>query len=596
MLHAHFVGIDEVIDELCDAIAVWYLMPQVLDRPVVVNLWGMTGVGKTDLVRRLVRALHLQDRFVEIELSHTDSDDKPALVADRRREEGLLDGRPAVLLFDEVQRFRTVTPAGDPVTRTRFADFWELLSDGRLSRRGSADLEWMIASLRDQVGDVERRRAKGKRDDDEIGLWRARSLQHTLGLADSLETLDRLSHRDALGLLEQARRDKRLREPVDCSRHLIIVSGNLDEAFAMAGDTDEAHVDADIFAAHTAEIGVVEIKRALRRRFTPEQVARFGNVHLVYRSLRRTDFEQLIAREIRRLTSAAMSNFNVHVKVSTEVHELVYRNGVFPVQGVRPVLSTVGDVVATPLARLIFEAVRDGADHVHLDHDAKTAELVGTVGGRQIRTAYQGRVDRVRRRALPDRLACVAVHEAGHAIAYAALFGLAPLQLTARAAGADTDGFHYRHGVEATRDSLLDLAVVALAGGQAEELVFGTGHASSGRRADRSDATELVLDAVRRYGFAKWALDYGLDNEYATDAAVAEPHAEKLLRRQVRRCDDLLRLHRGALLALARALVTEGSLSPEHVSLLLADHGLPAEVRPEGHEWTPPYAALLATC
>ncbi|MGB2700695.1 MAG: hypothetical protein WBC31_10050, partial [Candidatus Phosphoribacter baldrii] len=42
MLHAHFVGIDAVIDELCDAVAVWYLMPEVLSRPLVVNLWGMT--------------------------------------------------------------------------------------------------------------------------------------------------------------------------------------------------------------------------------------------------------------------------------------------------------------------------------------------------------------------------------------------------------------------------------------------------------------------------------------------------------------------------------------------------------------------------
>ena len=41
---------------------VCYAMPQVLSRPVIVNLWGMTRVGKTDLIRRLVKALDIQDR------------------------------------------------------------------------------------------------------------------------------------------------------------------------------------------------------------------------------------------------------------------------------------------------------------------------------------------------------------------------------------------------------------------------------------------------------------------------------------------------------------------------------------------------------
>ena len=71
-LKRFFIGIDGVIDELIDAIAVWYIMPEVLTRPAIINLWGMTGVGKTDLVRRLVKQLEIQDRFVEIELSNGD--------------------------------------------------------------------------------------------------------------------------------------------------------------------------------------------------------------------------------------------------------------------------------------------------------------------------------------------------------------------------------------------------------------------------------------------------------------------------------------------------------------------------------------------
>ncbi len=45
-LQEAFVGIDDVIDELIDGIRVWYLMPEVLSHPVILNLWGMTRVGK----------------------------------------------------------------------------------------------------------------------------------------------------------------------------------------------------------------------------------------------------------------------------------------------------------------------------------------------------------------------------------------------------------------------------------------------------------------------------------------------------------------------------------------------------------------------
>ena len=58
-LKREFIGIDYIIEELVDYIQIWYLMPEILTRPIIVNLWGMTGVGKTDLIRKLVSKLDL---------------------------------------------------------------------------------------------------------------------------------------------------------------------------------------------------------------------------------------------------------------------------------------------------------------------------------------------------------------------------------------------------------------------------------------------------------------------------------------------------------------------------------------------------------
>ena len=59
-LKNHFIGLDNIIDNIFANIEIWYIMPELLTRPIVVNLWGMTGVGKTDLIRRLIRELNFE--------------------------------------------------------------------------------------------------------------------------------------------------------------------------------------------------------------------------------------------------------------------------------------------------------------------------------------------------------------------------------------------------------------------------------------------------------------------------------------------------------------------------------------------------------
>ena len=50
-LKKEFIGIDKQIDEIMDNVRTWYVYPQLQIRPIVINLWGMSGVGKTSLIR-----------------------------------------------------------------------------------------------------------------------------------------------------------------------------------------------------------------------------------------------------------------------------------------------------------------------------------------------------------------------------------------------------------------------------------------------------------------------------------------------------------------------------------------------------------------
>jgi cell division protease FtsH len=415
-------------------------------------------------------------------------------------------------------------------------------------------------------------------------------MRRSLGIRGELADMAELSYDDAIRQMEAAVASKRVYEPIDCSRCLVIVSGNLDEAFTMAREGSETDVDADIFHAFTSKITMVDIKTALTKRFKPEQVARFGNTHLIYRSLRRTDFEALIGREMRRIEANAAEAFGITLRIDASVDALVYRNGVFPVQGVRPVFSSVADIVETNLAKLLFVALMDDHRQITLRYDPVGQQLVGDVGDERRSMPYVGRIDKIRNDSLVDKVANVAVHEAGHAVAYALLFGLAPLQLTARVAATYVGGFTFPHQIYETSASLLHQVQVLLAGGLAEELVFGNDHASVGRNNDRERSTEIIIDFVRRYGFDReFQANYMLDFAYGMDRSVPEPDIEKMMTRLVAETKQLLSEHRALLSGLGAELARQGSLTAADVAALMARHGITAAVRPEGFQWMPDY-------
>jgi predicted Ser/Thr protein kinase len=76
-LKAEFFGIDGVIDQLVDAISSWFLTPELQDRPMVVNLWGLTGVGKSSLVMRLSELLDLSKDTYVFDLGEQQSGNSP---------------------------------------------------------------------------------------------------------------------------------------------------------------------------------------------------------------------------------------------------------------------------------------------------------------------------------------------------------------------------------------------------------------------------------------------------------------------------------------------------------------------------------------
>ena len=597
-LKLNFVGIDDTIDSLLDYIQIWYLLPEILTRPIIVNLWGMTGVGKTDLVRRLVKILDFQDRFTEVELSNIDSTSWSSSVAAILNNNGINDSKPAIVLFDEIQRFNTLNPDGTPIQSTKFTDFWELLSDGKLSKRERDNLDAYLQSYMFQQKDMKRRKARGEEGVDEnpmMNHYEAQDLKGMLQLDMDVEAMADLSQIQMLDLIQQAKRKKKIYEPVDHSKTLILISGNLDEAFHMAHQTSEADIDADIFHAFTQKITIVDIKNALSRKFRPEQVARFGNIHLIYRSLKKENFEQLIVQEINHIIQKTRTEFGIALHVDRSIHKLVYRNGVFPVQGVRPVFSSIVDILETNLSKFLFIALTKQHQDIAIHYNFDTSHICAQIGPAQESLPFVGRIDQVRNSNLADTIANISVHEAGHAVVYMSLFKLAPLQLKSKVASSYAGGFTFPHQIHETEQNLVYKIQIYLAGGIAEELIFGKENASIGRSHDREQATALAVDYIRKYGFnPKYQANYVLEHGYAMDKYKTDIDVEAMLTHLCSETHQLLEQTIELLQGLSLQLSARGSLTAHEVATIALQHGTIVTVREEGYLQIPPYNNFIS--
>ncbi len=594
-LKQEFIGIDYIIEELINYIQIWYLMPQILSRPVIINLWGMTGVGKTDLIRKLIKKLEYQDRFVEIELSNGESSWN-STVSSILESNNINDGKPSVILFDEIQRFYTIDPEGKTVANTRFTDFWELLSDGRLAKKDAKEAidEYF---QRYMYANKQRQKRKNKpieptnpaepveEEDTTVGLWEASSLKKLFEIdSDILEIAD-MKEEDMVRLIQQSRDKKRVYEPINHSQTLLIISGNLDEAYSMSNETEQADVDADIFRAYTEKITIIDIKKALSRKFKPEQVARFGNIHLIYKSLRRADFENLIDTEIAKIIKKNKEHFGIDIEISKALNTLIYQNGVFPVQGVRPVFSSITDIIEANLSTFIFEAFMDNLMFIKMDYDTEKQELIGNLAEkREIRIPYIGKIDQIRKDNTEAMVANISVHEAGHALVYGILFGLAPLQLKSRISTNYASGFNFPHQIHFTKENMLQKVKVYLAGNIAEELVFGEKHLTISGSFDNEDATCLVIDYLRKYAFDdNFKAYYALGGPYTMDSSVTDWFTEKMIRNLGDEVRQLLSENLNFLVTLAKELSQKGSLKPEEVALISQQFGHNFEVKNENY-------------
>ena len=517
-LKTQFVGIDEVIDKFINSVKIWYILPEVQSRPVIVNLWGITGVAKTDLVRKFVNFIDFSDKFCEIQMDSKEGTSTLEAYLETTFESAEMQG---ILLLDEIQRFRTVNEDGKENSSSKFQDLWMLLSDGVFQSNSNIKQELMRMIIEEDFWD-ERSTAntEDKKDTDEekspeddkdkkrikafkyrMHFYEASRLKKLLKLSEDVSKIMTLNKEEELALIKEKLSNKETFQGRKYSNLLIIISGNLDEAFRMAGglSVGDSDLDADVFHAFSKTIDIVKIKNALRNRFKPEQIARLGNIHIIYPIPNRASYSSIIKQKVALIVNEIRNKHKISIKIDKSVLDVIYQNGVFPAQGVRPLLSTISAILENSLPEFLFEYLNQGSKQpIKLSYS--DSYLRATIGKKEVKYLIPRVLDDIKKTQTINYRSLVSIHEAGHAVAYAILFRTVPTQIVSNTANSENGGFIGTHNNLGSKENMRNNIIVSLAGRVAEEIIFGEKNITAGASSDYFYATSVVSQMVRKVG------------------------------------------------------------------------------------------------
>jgi cell division protease FtsH len=589
-LKKKFVGIDCAIDEFFQAVEGWYLLPEVLTRPTIVNIWGITGVGKTALVEEFVRELKLIDRFSKLELGKTGTRSSSVLEM-FLSSSNVKSGEQNIIFFDEIQNFRTREHGtGKEITEQDYTDFWELLNTGHLN---------LFTEIRDYLESFSS--SLSYKDEKLVkDTWYGRHSEELEKLKTMMkleETPKEIANWPIYKMCQVLRKhSNKVITKLDCTKSLIIVAGNIDEAYRFSALVNEIDIDADEFYKKSKDINFLHVKKALLEKFRPEQIARLGNIHITYPCLNKKAYLKLIDMKLSESIDSVKEKTGLTVELDDSVTQLIYNNGVFPAQGARPVFTSIREMFENHIPKMVLHAMDTNSRKVTISY-ADSELTVKPPRKEALHIPCEGKVSSLKLAYTDDELASTAVHEAGHAIVFAALYNAAPLALNINSVSGDKLGYTILPKVFMTANDAESDAAIALAGMLAEKLIFGKENVSAGSEEDIRDATRTLCLAVRVFGMhaeipARIRSEGMAEVEEAiTDIDATNQEVLRLLSKSKDVTEKILEDHKELLIEVATRLRDVGQLKDTEFIDICAEYGLDSLQRIE--KLIPAYNDLL---
>ncbi|SHG97243.1 cell division protease FtsH [Chryseolinea serpens] len=625
-LKERFIGLDNVIDEMIATVMPWYLFPEAQLRPTVINLWGLTGSGKTALVQALVELLNHQKLYSHIDMGEFESDSAKWMKKILTDDLAFFHDKPAIICLDEFQFARTLDADDKELGKDKLRVVWDLLDTGKIEYtpnygsfylfRAESGLRRLERALKSDVQLEQGKVVSGK--DTFLKIFEGFYFDDgdapmTADYFTSEDFIDGMyylfdndeyskeyirqrikagSLAELLAFVFEGMESRSATKTLDLSRAFIFVLGNLDEAYAMSRNMNP-DINADEFHEQTGKITIAHIKRALRKRFRAEQIARLGNNHVIYKSFNSAQFRQLIQQELSRVGDFIQQKFGWKITFDDSVVNVVYAEGVFPAQGTRPVLTTVKNLIESRISNLavsILEYQWSVHEIVWAFHDTHFVYTLKDHQGETVSSLSDKarlKLENLRKSVDPELQAHTAVHEAGHAVLAALTLRIVPSVVVSRTAS-EAEGFclvNFPKG-PVTRETLKKDIVITLGGYVAERIVFGEEMTCSGVSADIEEASSLANKAVRQYAMGSDPIFLAVENTLNEDAFfLSERYATeaiKIIRDGENEAEKILLRNKLLLLKMAEYLTKHSKMEEALIAEYVMKYGKESWLESEG--------------
>lgn len=534
-LKSEFVGIDKQIDQIISSVKAWYICPEYITRPVIVNLWGITGTFKTSVLRRFVELIDFYAKTSEIDMREITTE----FACDKKFSESKkYNKEPHIFIFDEFQNVRTINEDGKEITASRdgLAKFFSLINDGVVKYvREEYYINHIFEKVQDgymagKLGIKKSRRTPVVIEDEDLDDYedtseetrdvstfaRIQALRMYQYFGLTFEEVSIMSWEKLFNVLSEKIKNLKMEELVDHSKALVFICGNIDEAFA--GLTDELDQDLmtpDEFYEESSLVNSSDIKACLLLRFRAEQVARLGQNHCVFPSFNNKMYETLIDK----LNKKAIYDFKEQcgqtLTLDNSIKKFLMQNCAIPSQGARSILSSHSYLVNSNIPEAVM---------LHILHQAKVVKIevkdlqVVTSSGKHKIIKEIDIINKESQQPYEKETAeLVALHEAGHAIVNYAMFGSHAILIKTRNSDSGIGGYCKTDFTNfPTKSDMVKKISVCLGGLVGEILANGEDGYTVGSASDLQKSTAYSTAIVRTYGMGSHIGNSGLTSTQIT--------------------------------------------------------------------------------
>ena len=570
-LKEEFIGLDDIIDKIMVSVREWHLFPELKHKPTIINLWGMTGVGKTSVVTRLVELLDYNKFFYHFDLGELSGN--RFTIYDQLIEQGRSQLKnPLIICLDEFQRAKSKNEDGTEIRDPNQQILWQLLDTGKLTmdqkmysqysqRNLTEDIECYKYLIKNGVkakkGIVTSNQAfyKEVMDSDQEGekdqplyFIHPANYSSIMNLSKGKfgsrynvkQNLLKMDEQQSVDLLEEILQQYINPNPVDCSNALVFNLGNIDDLYPFSDNYTNA-ITPDIFHSESKKVNKLQLRECLKSLFRHEQLARLGNNHIIYPALNNKAFELKIDQHIQQLSLRLETDYQLCLYVSESVKKLIFKEGVIPTLGFRPLESVVEERVSQNVLLMVEmkHSLNIDCDALHL---VVNSDLLSGQFLKREKVVTSTLLSRLPKEDMhyPEKLMPVAVHEAGHILCSVLLNGDVPIYVNVECKDGHSAGLvHYDRKMNevTSQQDALHLMARSLAGKAAEEIVFGAENVTLGSESDIDNATRLASRLYKKQGL------YGSNALYEsigrTEYAIQNPSIEIKVEALLNQANDL---------------------------------------------------------